>query len=234
MEHPARTNEAPRIPAPIHGAPGAAALELRPARAADLPALADILRDLWHTDVPSGAYAHLEGLHDVLCCLDRSTHHLVAALDGAPVGICCGCTGAPAPAGPWHAEATRAARALDELDPEAAAQWDAYRRAAEDINRALIAQAGLAGAAEVVLLAVGAAARGRGIGRELLGRMEALLAQGGAVRAFLCTDTDCDWPFYERLGLARVAAHRRGPRDLAALPTEMYVYRVPLATRDRA
>lgn len=234
MEHPARTNEAPRISAPIHGAPGAAALELRPARAADLPALADILRDLWHTDVPSGAYAHLEGLHDVLCCLDRSTHHLVAALDGAPVGICCGCTGAPVPAGPWHAETERTTRALDELDPEAAAQWDAYRRAAEDINRALIAQAGLAGAAEIVLLAVGATARGRGIGRELLGRMETLLAQGGAAQAFLCTDTDCDWPFYERLGLARVAAHRRDARDLAALPTEMYVYRVLLAARDRA
>ena len=90
MEHSARTNEAPRIPALIHGAHGAAALELRPARAADLPALADILRDLWHTDAPAGAYAHLEGLHDVLCCLDRSTHHLVATLDGAPVGVCCG------------------------------------------------------------------------------------------------------------------------------------------------
>lgn len=82
-------------------------------------------------------------------------------------------------------------------------------------------EAGLDGQPRVLLLVVGAAARGHGLGKRLLNQARDHFRRHGAERYWLVTDTDCDWPFYEHLGLVRLA-ERAGRVDGA--PERYYVY----------
>lgn len=83
------------------------------------------------------------------------------------------------------------------------------------------AEAGLANQPRVLLLVVGEAARGHGLGRRLLARARDHFSRHGAERYWLVTDTDCDWPFYEHLGLERLA-ERTGA--VADAPERYFVY----------
>lgn len=59
--------------------------------------------------------------------------------------------------------------------------------------------------AELVLFVTAPAARGLGIGKELLARFNQFLVQNGARRPFLLTDTLCNYGFYDHLGFRRLA-----------------------------
>lgn len=82
-------------------------------------------------------------------------------------------------------------------------------------------EAGLSNQPRVLLLVVSAAARGHGLGKRLLDRARDHFRRHGAERYWLVTDTDCDWPFYEHLGLARLA-ERTGA--VAGAPERYFVY----------
>ena len=56
-----------------------------------------------------------------------------------------------------------------------------------------------------VLFVTAPAARGLGIGKELLARFNQFLVQNGARRPFLLTDTLCNYGFYDHLGFRRLA-----------------------------
>ena len=196
----------------------------------DLPALAEILRGLWHTDTPTEEYAALEALHDVLDCLSWSTFAIVAEVDGETAGICCANTGANRRNGSferWGEQRDEVELRLQETDPVAAARYRAYLDASYVVNKGLIADAGITHEAEIVLLAIGPRARGLGIGRALITRAVERLRKAGAPGAFLFTDTDCNWGFYDHLGLKRAAEHWRSANDYEGLPEGMLLYRVP-------
>lgn len=57
------------------------------------------------------------------------------------------------------------------------------------------------GVGQIVLLIVSEDARGQGVGRKLMQRGVAWLQEHGATTTRLVTDDDCDWEFYERLGM---------------------------------
>lgn len=82
-------------------------------------------------------------------------------------------------------------------------------------------EAGLAEQPRVVLLVIGAGARGHGLGRRLLDQARAHFRRHGATRYWLVTDTDCDWPFYEHLGLVRLAER---PSTVPGAPERYFVY----------
>ena len=202
----------------------------RPVDESDLPALAEVLRGLWHTDTPTEKYASLEALHDVLDCLSWSTFAIVAEVDGEAAGICCANTGANRGNGRfarWGELRDEVELRLQKTDSAAAARYRAYLDASYAVNKALIADAGIAHEAEIVLLAIGSRARGLGIGRALITRASERLGEAGAPGAFLFTDTDCNWGFYDHLGLKRAAEHWRGGNDYEGLPKGMFLYRVP-------
>lgn len=202
----------------------------RPVDESDLPALAEILRGLWHTDTPTEEYATLEALHDVLDCLSWSTFAIVAEVDGEAAGICCANTGVNRGNGSfarWGELRDEVELRLQKADPVAAARYRAYLDASYTVNKGLIADAGITHEAEIVLLAIGPRARGLGIGRALIAHATERLREAGAPDAFLFTDTDCDWGFYDHLGLKRAAEHWRGPDDYEGLPEGMFLYRVP-------
>lgn len=83
------------------------------------------------------------------------------------------------------------------------------------------AQAGLDGQPRVLLLVISEAARGHGLGRRLLAQARDHFSRHGASRYWLVTDTDCDWPFYEHLGLERLA-ERAGA--VKGAPERYFVY----------
>lgn len=213
------------------GAPAAErSVTYRPVDESDLPALAEILRGLWHTDAPTEEYASLEALHDVLDCLSWSTFAIVAEVDGEAAGICCANTGANRGNGSfahWGELRDEVEQRLQETDPAAAARYRAYLDASYTVNKGLIADADITREAEIVLLAIGPRARGLGIGRALITRVAECLGEAGAPGAFLFTDTDCDWGFYDHLALKRAAEHWRGAGDYEGLPEGMFLYRVP-------
>lgn len=82
-------------------------------------------------------------------------------------------------------------------------------------------EAGLEGQPRVLLLVISEAARGHGLGRRLLSQARDHFGRHGADRYWLVTDTDCDWPFYEHLGLERLAER---PGTVAGAPERYFVY----------
>ncbi|NEG70406.1 GNAT family N-acetyltransferase [Bifidobacterium choloepi] len=88
---------------------------------------------------------------------------------------------------------------------------------------------------ELELFLVGPAARGRGVGGALWRQFLADLTDAGVRNFFLHTDSGCDYAFYERHGLTRVAErlHADHPEDLEFLgvtgPVDEGPQEVPLA-----
>lgn len=199
---------------------------LRRYQPSDAEPVALILRDAWHTAGPSDVYNRAEAAADLASCLSFATFAIVAELDGRVVGICCAHGATPSPdAAAWERERDAALGRLRKIDAVAARRYEDYLAASWHVNERLLRDAGIEGDAEVVLLAVDAAARGRAVGRRLITRVADRLAREGFAHAFLFTDTDCSWQFYERLGLERRGAAR--PED-PLLPEEMYLYRLPV------
>ncbi len=90
-------------------------------------------------------------------------------------------------------------------------------RATEEMRE----EAGLGDQPRILLLVVSAEARGLGIGKRLLEKAVDHFRRHGADRFWLVTDTDCDWPFYEHLGLSRMA-ERAG--EVPSAPDQYFVY----------
>ena len=118
---------------------------------------------------------------------------------------------------------------MRELEPEAAAAYWHGVQLTESKNDSLLAKSGYAGSTEITLLAVSSSARGMGIGSVLVDAATTYLTELGADRAFLYTDTDCTWQFYEHHGFKRAGTYRSTRDERRLLPREMYVYGLDLS-----
>lgn len=83
------------------------------------------------------------------------------------------------------------------------------------------AEADLGSIPRILLLVVSAEARGHGLGKRLINRALDHFRRHGAERYWLVTDTDCDWTFYEHLGLERLADR---PGTVPGAPEHYFVY----------
>lgn len=84
----------------------------------------------------------------------------------------------------------------------------------------MLNQAQLAEDDSVLLLVINPAARGFGLGKKLFFSALDYLYEQGASMAHLITDTDCDWHFYDHLGLTRLAERKNG--DPTSLQPDSY------------
>jgi ribosomal protein S18 acetylase RimI-like enzyme len=80
---------------------------------------------------------------------------------------------------------------------------------------------GLTGQPRILLLVVSSEARGKGLGKRLLDQARDHFRRHNAKSFWLVTDTDCDWPFYEHLGLERLAERKS---TVAGAPESYYIY----------
>jgi GNAT superfamily N-acetyltransferase len=103
----------------------------------------------------------------------------------------------------WIQQRTRIAAMAAALGIEARADV-ALLNEENDLLRRAATELGSTGVAEVVLLMVSPESRGKGVGRALWEKGTAWLRDRGATSVRLVTDDECDWQFYEHLGLSRV------------------------------
>ncbi len=68
-----------------------------------------------------------------------------------------------------------------------------------------------------------------GLGGVLIDAATTHLLSNGANKAFLYTDTDCSWSFYEHEGFKRVGTYRSARNEQRLLPKELYVYGITLS-----
>lgn len=203
----------------------------RPFEEDDFEDIAAIIQEAWHTEVPSPEYGFLEACNDLSYSLSISTFSQVALVDDKPCGIVLACpdTSHVRAHKRWFIMSRDYFRRMRELEPEAAAKYWKSIQLAESKNDKMLSDSGYAGSTEITLLAVDAAARGMGIGSVLIDAAIDHLAQEGAHRAFLYTDTDCTWQFYEHHGFKRAGTYRSTREERHLLPKEMYMYGLDLS-----
>lgn len=202
----------------------------RPFEETDFDSIASILRDKWHSSKDaSDVYNFLEACDDLAYCLSCSTFSQVALIDDAPRGIVLARAGKVDDA--WERRWKRASddfmEQMRSVDARALERYRTFIDASTRANSRLIEQSGVDTASEITLLAVDETARGLGIGSLLLDAARSHVAAQGLPEAFLCTDTDCDWRFYEARGMKRIARISTPREERKLLPREMFLYRMP-------
>lgn len=202
----------------------------RPFDEDDFDAVAAILRSIWHTDAPTPGYASLEACADLAHCLSISTFSQVALIDNEPRGIALARRGNPAApiSGRWRRAEGAFMGRMRLSEPAAAERYRKMTRLTGQFDADMLKSCKLPDTDEITLLAVDKGARGLGMGSVLFDAAASYLAACGAERAFLYTDTDCDWEFYERRGLERTASHHVHREQRNLLPRELYLYTLDL------
>lgn len=192
---------------------------MRPMSSDDYPVLIEMLRCMWYADPAMDVETSRRlARADFEFCLSRSTEAWVAETPGGLAGVVLG----------GMADRRRMRRHMP-------MQLRHLCRVAGSLLPLLASRAGRRGVhammcinavdgrllreaigehgrydAEVTLLLVGERVRGGGAGRRLFDRMMRTFRDAGVERYFLYTDTDCNFGFYDHLGLTR-----RGERTLA-------------------
>lgn len=183
------------------------AVVLRPLQDSDLAPLENIIRATWEFDQLGTPRTSRRLARSYLsACLLEQSFVRVAEINGRPVGVIMG------------KKLPHRHRPLRWLLRYAAAQLllcttSEGRRAArlfadiEGIDEKLLSQAGRSYQGELSFFIVDGSCRGLGVGRALYASLMDYFAREGIREAYLFTDTDCNFSFYERRGWKRSGAH---------------------------
>lgn len=103
----------------------------------------------------------------------------------------------------WLQQRTRLAAMANALGIDARADV-AYLNEENEFMQKAAEERGLEGVGIIKLLILAPEARGVGIGRALFSRGAEWLREHGATRVRLVTDDECNWSFYDHIGMDRV------------------------------
>ena len=212
-----------------------ARVSYRPFEDSDFEALVPVVRELWYPDddpdVVSDECAVLEASIDFAHCLAISTFSQVALIDSIPSGIVLArAEGAAEPTlAAWAEVEQKFSRELQERLPEACESFQIWRDRVEAVDHGLVTGCDVPAGNEIVLLVAACSARGLGIGSVLFDAASLYFSEQDQRQAYLFTDTDCTWEFYEHRGMQRLATYRAHRDERHLLPHEMYVYGMDLS-----
>lgn len=203
----------------------------RPFEEDDFEELAEIIHQEWHDYLSTPELGLLAAKNDLAYMLSISPFSQVALVDNVARGIVLArpCGKRTTASTRWLKISENSLRQMRELSPiDAAEYWEAVEMTNAK-NDHLLEKSGFAEGGEISLLAVSESARGTGLGSVLIDAATTYLLSTGANKAYLYTDTDCSWDFYEHHGFKRAGTYRskRGERRLLA--KEMYVYGLDLS-----
>lgn len=203
-------------------------VEYRPIQNEDVEALGTILGDTWHA-YADGRKRVVCGVIDLANFALRNTFAEVAVVDNSPIGVIMARAGIPDKQTQDHWASIKH-HACEELNKLGGCASDLTRffDAMEKADRGLLAHSDCDPDFELVLFAVSSEARGLGVGSTLMDHAQRYLAAQGASRAFLFTDTDCTWEYYEHRGMRRAAEQSFADDGASILPERMFVYEMNL------
>lgn len=206
-------------------------LTLRPMKREDLPAVQRLVMEAW--DYPRyypRPLAALLAREFCVECLATQNRAQVACRDGRLLGVIMGRWEAgfsPRQVRGWRLR-RGVLRGLLRWMPAGGSQGLQLLRQVQQIDSQLLGMSGAPQEAEVVLLAVDQAARGQGIGKQLLQSLEDWLRRQGAGSCYLFTDTTCSYRFYHAVGYRR-AAEQTVRLPLLDKEVGFFLYRKELA-----
>lgn len=203
-------------------------VEYRPIQNEDVEALGTILGDTWHA-YADGRKRVVCGVIDLANFALRNTFAEVAVVDNSPIGVIMARAGIPDKQTQDHWASIKH-HACEELNKLGGCASDLTRffDAMEKADRDLLVHSDCDPDFELVPFAVSSEARGLGVGSTLMDHAQRYLAAQGASRAFLFTDTDCTWEYYEHRGMRRAAEQSFADDGASILPERMFVYEMDL------
>ena len=118
---------------------------------------------------------------------------------------------------------------MDSYDAKAARTFQTWYDGMRKVDERLLASSGLTLDNEITLLVVDPSAQGLGIGTVLFDAASSYYAALGDLKAYLYTDSDCKWSFYELRGMKRLGRYKSTREERSLLPREMYLYGLDLS-----
>lgn len=203
----------------------------RPFDESDFEPCAQIVQDAWHKDSGNEVYNFFEAAADFSCCLSVSTFSQVAVVDGRVCGIVLARTGKRnmKTSDHWAQVEHDIIHQMQQIEPELTDQYLTFIKTQVRINNWLIEQCPQTPPDEITLLAVSSSTRGLGVGSVLLDAACSHVTNQGGTSAYLFTDTDCSYKFYEHRGFKRAAAHKANLNErFCSLPRESFLYTLDL------
>ncbi|MEE0434370.1 MAG: GNAT family N-acetyltransferase [Peptococcaceae bacterium] len=184
-------------------------IAFRPYQPSDQQALSDIIRKTWQYDrFASAKIANRMARLYLDSCLANQTYTQVAVQNGRPLGIIM--------AKNCHLHRCSLSQGLRFLRSLLAVLINSEGRrvmkifsSVQNVDNLLLKDAGKSYDGEIAFFALASGARGKGLGRQLFQKARLHLHTEGIRRCFLFTDTTCNYPFYEHLGLSRRAERKR-------------------------
>lgn len=192
----------------------------------DFDELSTIVREAWYRDFPAPELGELAAKNDLARMLAISSFSQVALVDGTPRGIVLACSSSTRTCANrrWSMIASNYLRRMREINQKAADAYWTSIKLTDSKYETLVQKSNLAHATEISLLAVSPQSQGMGLGSVLIDAAATHVADEGGSRAFLYTDTDCDWKFYENRGFKRMGTYRSTREERRILPKEIYTY----------
>lgn len=191
----------------------------------DIDDLALLLASIWS---PVGEKKiQLEvGTVDLANYAKRTTFARVAELNGHVIGIVAARSGdATDEDNYWKKLSDKAYAKIEEISVEGAKTLAGYYEFEDRVHDKMHSETPQDLTYELVLFAVSEVARGKGVGSTLLKSAVDYLKGEGATSAFLYTDTTCNWQYYEKRGMDRIAEYKSTDEELKeGRPEEMYIY----------
>ena len=169
----------------------------------DQKALENVVREAWKYDrfcAPKTA-AKLAKVY-LNSCLTNQTFTRVAEIDGEPVGIIMGkeiqnhtC--------PVFLRIQWIQSVVSLCISQEGREISKIFACVQGVNRKLLSSCNQAYKGEVTFFAIHEKCRGKGLGRKLFQTVVDYMKSRGISAFYLFTDTSCNYPFYEHLGLTR-------------------------------
>jgi GNAT superfamily N-acetyltransferase len=200
---------------------------LGPFEASDLDSLVTIMTRTWYDNCSSEVEARWLAADEALSYLEVHTFSCAARRDGELLGLALARHGSPATDERARWQAVHEERHAEKRDGAERDQQDGGEGPsvyAEEMAAygSILDERGMADDDCLSLLVVSPDARGLGLGRRLVDAAGDYLRRQGATTLHLVTDTTCDWPFYEHLGLERLGA--RPGSGGTTHPDEYFLY----------
>lgn len=188
--------------------------------------VSEMLGGIWSSHL-KGEASLFAGEIDFAHFAIKSTHMLVAELNGRVVGIAC--VGVKSPSDEvvsfWQEFSDNAYSKLRDIDADAAQEMSDYALFEKCVHTKMLSECQECTDYELTLFAVSSEARGHGVGSTLLKQAMQILKDAGAKSYFLFTDTMCTWQYYENRGMKRIASYHSTEDEIKKYETEeFYIY----------